>query len=1198
MPITQIISASDSEAGPKPSISLVPDKPSEPETSPRHHRLSRSLSKFKRWRGRSNSSLSMGSSEQQELQDSPNEARSDDDENGYNNDNADDLAKSKYMMKSIAGLLTTASVYAGMNNAQEMNVLSQVDSEESDSSDSFQENIGRNEVKSKKENLKTKSHPEVPRLDKRKPTLFDFSITREKLSKDNVAKLRQRFCLDEREPFLNDFPAWLLKDVLVQGHIFITTKHFLFFAYLPKNPRSVKMSGNLNIRTKLIRSTRYWCVLKNHLFSMYTSSTELYFPVLTIDLREVQKIETQKHTLNGSATKTFKLYTDESTFKFNADSEFSAKSWVNALKKEQFAAQNSENNSISLKIPLPNIIEIDDQPIVNKALTLRLRALESSQTYAIDDFMFVFMDGSGSQVKESLGEQLAILQKSGVNTLYYDIPAKKSKSSFGKETPATAEQKNNGEDSKYLNVPTSAVPSSENGKKSRFRFRERSNSWFRRAKPLEDSQVEDVEEIYKDAANDIDSSVHSTIHIHEQEDSQEQTVAWKPSHLKNFAEMWAAKPIHYRNKFIPFQKDDTYLIKETEEVSANERFRYHFKFNKEKSLISTYYTYLNRNVPVYGKIYVSNDTVCFRSLLPGSNTYMVLPLVDVETCYKEKGFRFGYFVLVIVIHGHEELFFEFSTEVARDDIERILLKLLDNIYASSAEGSNISSASLGDVQHNPDSAKLKLFEDKINAEGFEVPLMIDENPHYKTSIKPNKSYKFGLLTIGSRGDVQPYIALGKGLIKEGHQVVIITHSGFRDFVESHGIQFEEIAGNPVELMSLMVENESMNVKMLREASSKFRGWIDALLQTSWEVCNRRKFDILIESPSAMVGIHITEALQIPYFRAFTMPWTRTRAYPHAFIVPDQKRGGNYNYLTHVLFENVFWKGISGQVNKWRVETLGLGKTNLFLLQQNNVPFLYNVSPTIFPPSIDFSEWVRVTGYWFLDDKSTFKPPAELQEFISEARSKGKKLVYIGFGSIVVSNAKEMTEALVEAVMEADVYCILNKGWSERLGDKAAKKTEVDLPRNILNIGNVPHDWLFPQVDAAVHHGGSGTTGASLRAGLPTVIKPFFGDQFFYAGRVEDIGVGIALKKLNAQTLADALKVATTNKIMKDRAGLIKKKISKEDGIKTAISAIYNELEYARSVTLSRVKTPRKKEENVDATKLTPAETTDEGWTMI
>ncbi|EJS42662.1 atg26p [Saccharomyces arboricola H-6] len=1203
MPITQIISASDNETGSKPSTPLVPDMLS--RISRRHHRLSKSLSKLKHLRSRSESSSSIDSAEQQDMKTGLNEVYSDNaddyDDDGLSNDNADDLAKSKYMMKSIAGLLTTASVYAGMNNAQEMNTLTRIDSEESDSNESGQANLGENEVRSKKENLQ-KPSPDALRSDKRSLTLFDFSVTKEKLSKENVTKLRERFCLEEQESFLYDFPAWLLKDVLVQGHIFITMKHFLFFAYLPRNPRSVKMSGNLNIRTKLLRSTRYWCVLKNHLFSMYASSTELYFPVLTIDLRDVQKIEPQKSSLNRNTMKAFKLYTSESTFKFNADSEFSAKSWINALKKEQFAAQNSENNSISLKIPLPNVIEIDDQPIVDKALTLRLRALESSQTYAIDDFMFVFMDGSGSQVKDSLCQQLAALQQSGVSTLYNDISAKNAISSDEKGLSATAElrkvEKDDSKDSKYSTVQNPAVPSSENGKKGKFELRERRNSWFRRAKCLEDSQIEDVEEIYKDATDEIDSYTNSAIQAQEGEDNQEQGVDWKQSHLKNFAEMWAAKPIHYRNKHIEFEKDDPYLTKETEDISANERFRFHFKFNKDMSLISTYYTYLNRNVPVYGKIYVSNDVLCFRSLLPGSSTHMVLPLVDVETCYKEKGFRFGYFVLVVVIHGHEELFFEFSTEVARDDIECILLKLLDSIYTSSREGSNVSTTSVGDVQHNPDSAKLKLFEDKINAEGFEVPLMIDENPHYKTSITPNKSYKFGLLTIGSRGDVQPYIALAKGLLKEGHQVVIITHSEFRDFVENHGIQFEEIAGNPVELMSLMVENESMNVKMLREASSKFRGWIDALLQTSWEVCNRRKLDILIESPSAMVGIHITEALQIPYFRAFTMPWTRTRAYPHAFIVPDQKRGGNYNYLTHVLFENVFWKGISGQINKWRVETLGLAKTNLFLLQQNNVPFLYNVSPTIFPPSIDFSEWVRVTGYWFLDDKSTFKPPSELEKFISEARSKGKKLVYIGFGSIVVSNAKEMTEALVEAVVEADVYCILNKGWSERLDDKGAKKVEVNLPKNILNIENIPHDWLFPQVDAAVHHGGSGTTGASLRAGLPTIIKPFFGDQFFYAGRVEDIGVGIALKKLNSQTLAQALKVATTNKVMKDRAELIKKKISKEDGVKTAISAIYNELEYARSVTLSKVKGPRKNDDNVDKTKLPSGETTDEAWTMI
>ena len=95
-----------------------------------------------------------------------------------------------------------------------------------------------------------------------------------------------------------------------------------------------------------------------------------------------------------------------------------------------------------------------------------------------------------------------------------------------------------------------------------------------------------------------------------------------------------------------------------------------------------------------------------------------------------------------------------------------------------------------------------------------------------------------------------------------------------------------------------------------------------------------------------------------------MPWTRTRAYPHAFFVPEQKKGGSYNYLTHVLFENIFWKGISGQVNKWRVEELDLPKTNLYRLQQTRVPFLYNVSPAILPPSVDFPDWIKVTGYWF------------------------------------------------------------------------------------------------------------------------------------------------------------------------------------------------------------------------------------------
>src|SRR5262245_60933661 len=115
--------------------------------------------------------------------------------------------------------------------------------------------------------------------------------------------------------------------------------------------------------------------------------------------------------------------------------------------------------------------------------------------------------------------------------------------------------------------------------------------------------------------------------------------------------------------------------------------------------------------------------------------------------------------------------------------------------------------------------------------------------------------------------------------------------------------------------------------------------------------------MLIESPSAMAGIHIAEALRIPYFRAFTMPWTRTRAYPHAFAVPEHKKGGPYNYLTYVLIDSIFWKGIAGNINKWREHTLRLPPTSLEKLQPNKVPFLFCFSPSVVAPPLDYSDWI-------------------------------------------------------------------------------------------------------------------------------------------------------------------------------------------------------------------------------------------------
>lgn len=1124
----------------------------------------------------------------------------------------DDLARSKYMMKSIAGLLTTASVYAGMDNAENVNDLAQ-DHENMETAEEPHP-IETDDVAA---DLTEKDELHGLKLEKRRPTLFEFSVVTNQSPSDTNEeivdspeffnkmvsdKLQKRFNLDSEEMFIYESSAWLLRDVLIQGHIFITSEHLLFYASLPKITGTTQLTGNLNIKSKIKGSSRYWCILKGTLLSLFNSPTEVYFPVLTIDLSNVTDIELEKDPKTNTTTCNFRISTNEKTFKFIADSEFAAKTWYNTLKRQHFATENMEDNSVSLKIPLPNILELDEEEIINQSVTMRLRALESKETYAIDDYIFMFLDCSGTLLKDALLNQLQKLNLMGMHILYNDKDANLLQDSVAQEE--SKENTSKPHKHSLLRSPLKYTPSrhkfplpeycklesnskQEKNTKRLGRLRSKSEHWLHKP-TCHDTEIEEslVLESYSNQQTPVESPkiegevIGSPLSQNTSNSSENEVIttstrreklsglATKP--FKNMAEMWSAKPLHYQNEIFKFK--DNSVITGKDCIAANKNFKEHFKVGQEETLISSYFTYLNRNIPVYGKLYLSDKSLCYRSLVPKVNTRMVLPIVDIETCYQEKSFRFGYFILVLVIRGHEELFFEFSSKDARDDIESLLSRRIDHVKEIHQMAQ--SNKKTSSIQTDRDNADLRFFEDKISGSGFDVPIMIDRNPYFKTIIKPNKKYNFGLLTIGSRGDVQPYIALGKALIKDGHSVTIITHSEFREFVERHGIQFKEIAGNPAELMSLMVEHESINIAMLRDASSHFRGWITELLQSSWDVCKNANFDILIESPSAMAGIHIAEALSIPYFRAFTMPWTRTRAYPHAFIVPDQKRGGNYNYLTHVLFENVFWRGISSQVNKWRVETLNLEKTNLELLQQNKVPFLYNISPTIFPPSIDFSEWVKVTGYWFLDEESNYTPPDDLLKFINKARKKGKKLVYIGFGSIVVSNAKEMTKALVEAVIEADVYCILNKGWSERLGDTSAKEIEIELPDCVFNAGAVPHDWLFPRVDAAVHHGGSGTTGASMRCGLPTIIKPFFGDQFFYANRVEDIGAGIALRKFNSKTLAKALIEVTTNEKMRERARLIKSQIAKEDGVQTAISCIFSELEYARSLIVNKRKKDR------------------------
>lgn len=610
-------------------------------------------------------------------------------------------------------------------------------------------------------------------------------------------------------------------------------------------------------------------------------------------------------------------------------------------------------------------------------------------------------------------------------------------------------------------------------------------------------------------------------------------------YIEKVSGMWEGAQKHYGESEGVLDEDQTVDPGEKEgDSNYGDRFRAHFALPPTERLQATYFAYLHRVLPLYGKIYISERKLCFRSLIPGTATKMILPLKDIENVDKENGFRFGYHGLVVIVCGHEELFFEFSTSDSRDDCAVTLhqnlesIKFLmesgllaeqerDEVEAAKAEHRMLEEARLDNPEDQGSHTRLE--------DSSEVNPFFDDPRASIINFKPASSLRITCLTIGSRGDVQPYIALCKGLLAEGHRPKIATHAEFEPWVRKHGIDFGPIDGDPAELMRICVENGMFTYSFLREASQKFRGWIDDLLSSAWASC--KDSDLLIESPSAMAGIHIAEALRIPYFRGFTMPWTRTRAYPHAFAVPNNRRGGAYNHFTYVLFDNVFWKAIAGQVNRWRNNELGLKATSLDRMQQNKVPFLYNFSPSVVPPPLDYPEWIRITGYWFLNEGSDWNPPTQLTDFIRQARADGKKLVYIGFGSIVVSDPAGLTRNIIQSVKKADVRCILSKGWSDRLSDPSGVKVETPLPPEILQIQAAPHDWLFSQVDAAVHHGGAGTTGASLRAGVPTIVKPYFGDQYFFGGRVEALGVGIVLKMLNVSVLSRALWEATHSERM-------------------------------------------------------------------
>ncbi|KAG9123607.1 hypothetical protein FRC07_014543 [Ceratobasidium sp. 392] len=435
-----------------------------------------------------------------------------------------------------------------------------------------------------------------------------------------------------------------------------------------------------------------------------------------------------------------------------------------------------------------------------------------------------------------------------------------------------------------------------------------------------------------------------------------------------------------------------------------------------------------------------------------------------------------------------------------------------------------------------------------------------------------------IMIVGSRGDVQPFVALGKKLKEHGHTVRIATHGTFRSFVTKAGLRFFNIGGNPEELMSYMVRNPGLmpGFESLTNGDiGRKRKMVTEFLDGCWRACyepddddDGQAFaaDAIISNPPAFAHIHCAEALGIPLQLSFTMPWCATADFPHPLvnILQSNAEKGLTNVLSYALAELMTWQGLGDVINNFRTSTLGLKPLSLRsgpgITDRLRIPWTYCMSPVLVPKPDDWTNHIDVVGFYFLDLASNYQPPDNLKQFLAE----DEPPVYIGFGSIVIDEPQEMTQEIFKAIKATGTRAILSAGWGGLFAPDSP-----NVPDGVLILdketGNVPHDWLFSHVSAV---------SAGLKAGKPTIVVPFFGDQPFWGSMIAKAGAGpepIAQKELTSERLVEALKFVKSPRAQR-AAQKMGKQIRSEDGVSLGVDSFHRHLPL---MNMRQVLEPRK-----------------------
>ncbi len=409
-----------------------------------------------------------------------------------------------------------------------------------------------------------------------------------------------------------------------------------------------------------------------------------------------------------------------------------------------------------------------------------------------------------------------------------------------------------------------------------------------------------------------------------------------------------------------------------------------------------------------------------------------------------------------------------------------------------------------------------------------------------------------IIAGGSRGDVQPYVALGKGLQEAGHAVRILTSDDFQTLVTDYGLDFFTTGGN-AEAVAREMQTLSEQGKMLkilsemRHASEK-----QAVQAAERGLVACQGSDLILGGLSGLFsGQALSEKLGIPLLLAYLVPFTPTSAFPSTLTpVPQTPLTHWMNKSSHRVAQQIMWQSFRSADKKARAEVLHIPPASFWgpfsSLERQKRPVLYGYSPRVLSPPNDWDASQHVTGYWFLEPPQGWEPPTELLQFLQA----GPPPIYIGFGSMSSSKPEETADMVLQALARTGQRGVLYEGWG------GLKKEQ--LPETVCMTRSIPHTWLFPRMAAVVHHGGVGTTAAGLAAGVPSIVTPFFADQPFWGQRVYELGVGskpIPRKRLTVDNLAEAIGQAVSDEEMRKRAASLGERIRAENGIAQAVAII-------------------------------------------